>query len=148
MSKPSSLFVSPLTAIERASLQAMNRHHRHAATRQRAHGVLLSSDGWSVKEITAILGVNRQSVASWQHAWEQQGLCGLLDKPRGGRPPRLNAAEVELALELVNEEPRQLKKAVGMLEEKTGKTISTKTLKRLCKAAGLSWKRVRTSLKS
>jgi transposase len=148
MSKPASLFAAPLSAIEQSSLQAMYRHHDNYYTRQRAHGVLLSSEAWSVREIAAILGVHRQSVASWLHAWEHEGLCGLLEKPRSGRPKHLEEAEIELALELVNDNPRTLKKALSLLEEQTGKTISTQTLKRLCKQAGMSWKRVRKSLKS
>lgn len=148
MSKPATLFVSPLSDIEQSSLQAMYRHHGNYYTRLRAHSVLLNHAGRSVKEIAAILGVNRQSVASWLNAWEEQGLCGLIEKPRSGRPKQLEEAEIELVLALVKDEPRNLKKALSQLEEKTGKKISTKTLKGFCKAAGLSWKRVRKSLKS
>ncbi len=54
----------------------------------------------------------------------------------------------KLVLEFVKDEPRTLKKALSLLEEKTGKKISLKTLKRLCKKAGMSWKRVRKSLKA
>ena len=92
--------------------------------------------------------MNRQSVASWLNAWEEQGLCGLIEKPRSGRPKHLDEAEIERVLRLVKDEPRSIKKALSLLEEQTGKKISTKTLKGLCKEAGLSWKRVRKSLKS
>jgi transposase len=126
----------------------MYRHHDNCYTRLRAHSVLLNHAGRSVKEIAPILGVHRQSVASWLKAWEAQGLCGLLEKPRSGRPKRLEAAEIELVLAFVKDEPRTIKKALSLLEEQTGKQISTKTLKGLCNQAGLSWKRVRKSLKS
>ncbi len=148
MSKPATLFVSALSEFAQTSLQAMYQHHANYYTRLRAHSVLLSNDGWNVREIAKILGVNRQSVASWLHAWEALGLCGLIEAPRRGRPKRLDEAEIKLVLELVKEEPRTLKKALSLLEEKTGKKISIKTLKRLCKAAGMSWKRVRKSLKA
>ncbi len=148
MSKPATLFVSALSEFAQTSLQAMYQHHANYYTRLRAHSVLLSNDGWTVREIAKILEVNRQSVASGLHAWESQGLCGLIEAPRSGRPKRLDEAEIKLVLELVKEEPRTLKKALSLLEEKTGKKISIKTLKRLCKAAGMSWKRVRKSLKA
>ncbi len=148
MSKSATLLVSALSEHAKSSLQEMHRHHRNHYTRLRAHSVLLSHDGWSVKEIAKVLGVNRQSVASWLHAWEELGLCGLIERPRSGRPKSFNKAEIELALELVKDEPRTLKKALGLLEEKTGEKVSVKTLKRLCKKAGMSWKRVRKSLKS
>lgn len=148
MSKPATLFVSALSEFAQSSLQAMYQHHGNYYTRLRAHSVLLSSDGWNVREIAKILGVNRQSVASWLHAWEAQGLCGLIEAPRSGRPKRLDESEIKLVLEFVKDEPRTLKKALSLLEEKTGKKISLKTLKRLCKEAGMSWKRVRKSLKA
>lgn len=148
MSKPATLFVSPLSAIEQSSLQAMYRHHGNYYTRQRAHSVLLNHAGRSVREIATILGVHRQSVARWLKSWEKRGLCGLIEKPRSGRPKHLEEAEIERVLALVKDEPRSIKKALSLLEETTGKTISPKTLKGLCKQAGLSWKRVRKSLKS
>ena len=148
MSKPATLFVSPLSGIAQSTLQAMYRHHGNYYTRLRAHSVLLNHAGRSVKEIALILGVHRQSVASWLNAWEEEGLCGLIEKPRSGRPRRLEDADIERVLAFVKDEPRSIKKALSLLAEQTGKTISTKTLKALCKQAGLSWKRVRKSLKS
>ncbi len=148
MSKPATLFVSALSEPAQSSLQAMYQHHGNYYTRLRAHSVLLSNDDWSVGAIARILGVNRQSVASWLHAWEAQGLCGLIETPRSGRPKRLDEAEIEFVLEGVKDEPRTLKKALSLLAEKTGKKVSIRTLKRLCKQAGMSWKRVRKSLKA
>ncbi len=90
MSKPATLFVSALSECAPSSLQAMHQHHGNYYTRLRVHSVLLSSDGWSVGAVARLLGVHRQSVASWLHAWEAQGLCGLIETPRSGRPKRLD----------------------------------------------------------
>lgn len=126
----------------------MYSHHPNHYTRLRAHSVLLSHKGRTVVDIADILDVHRQSVASWIHAWEDDGLCGLLENRRPGRPKALEGDEINQALEIVQAEPRNLKRALLLVEETLGKTLSLKTLKRLCKRAGWCWKRVRKSLKS
>ena len=76
------LFVTGLNELEYATLQAMYRHHPNHYTRLRAHSILLSDQGRRVFDIADILSVHRQSVASWLHAWEDDGLCGLLETRR------------------------------------------------------------------
>ena len=79
---------------------------------------------------------------------EPKGICGLLDKPRSGRPRILSEdAEID-TLTRINQSPRSLKKVLAELTENLDLTLSLSTLKRACKRAGLSWKRVRKSLKS
>ena len=50
------------------------------------------------------------------------------------------------ALTRISQSPRSLKKVLAELTEKCDLTLSLSTLKRACKRAGLSWKRVRKSL--
>ena len=75
-------------------------------------------------------------------------LCALFDKPRSGRPRILSGEAETEALVSVNQSPRSLKKVIAELAESLGLTLSVSTLKRICKRAGLSWKRVRKSLRS
>jgi transposase len=58
----------------------------------RAHGILLSHQGFSIKRIAAVYQVSRQAVSAWLERWQQAGLIGLYDHPRSGRPPRLSVA--------------------------------------------------------
>jgi transposase len=46
-------------------------------------------------EVARRLGVSRQSATSWQHAWEEEGVRGLRQAERTGRPPLLDAKEWE-----------------------------------------------------
>jgi len=42
--------------------------------------------------------MDRQTLRDWVHRYNAEGLAGLLDRQRSGRPPRLTAAqEVEIA---------------------------------------------------
>ena len=144
------LTVNPLPLKEIETLEEMHKNHPSHAPRIRAHAILLSDDGFKLSEISSIYNVCRQTVATWLHAWEDVGICGLLDKPRTGRP-RIFSNEAELdAIKRVTESPRSLKKVLAELTESLALTSSPSisTLKRVCKRAGLKWKRVRKSLRS
>jgi len=122
-------------------------HPRHAA-RKRAHAILLSDAGFSLKKLSATFGICRQTASTWLHLWDEQGICGLLDRPRCGRPSKLSEENERKTLELIIDFPRSLKTVLAQLSELTGVTLSCASLKRLCKKARLRWKRVRKSLKS
>src|SRR5215469_4628141 len=54
----------------------------------RAHLVLLSDRGYGVPQIAEIHACGQDVVRSWLHRYEQQGVAGLEDEPRSGRPPK------------------------------------------------------------
>ena len=114
----------------------------------RAHGLVLRSEGITIKAIAKIYHVDRDTVATWIKQWEKHGEKSLHDQPRSGRPSTLNATEKELAKQYIKEERRSLKHVVERLAQKTAKRLSISSLKRLAKKARLRWKRVRKSLKS
>ena len=62
--------------------------------------------------------------------------------------PQLNEQEKEVAKELLKTHSNAPSMVLALLSEKTGKTISRSSLRRIAKGAGLRWKRVRKSLKT
>ena len=52
----------------------------------RAKIILLAAQGLSNKEIAQRLDSPRQVVSRWRKRFFEQGLAGLEDEPRGGRP--------------------------------------------------------------
>ena len=76
-----------LTKDERQRLEATARRytspHRDVA---RAKIVLLAAKGLPNHEIAARLGTPRQIVSKWRKRFYEQGLAGLLERPRTGRP--------------------------------------------------------------
>jgi transposase len=114
----------------------------------RAHCLLLSNKKYTIEEITNIHGLHRDTVSSLIDSWHKFGLEGLYDQPRSGRPSKLTEDEKDIAIDLLREDPKSIKKVIEILIVKTGKKISADTLKRTARNAGLSWKRVRKSLKS
>jgi transposase len=141
-------YVRPLTEQQRALLESTMKNDASHRARMRAHGLLLSSEGITIKAIAKIYHVDRDTVSTWIKKWEKYGDKSLHDQPRSGRPSTLNATEKELAKQYIKEEPRSLKHVAERLAQKTAKRLSISSLKRLAKKASLRWKRVRKSLKS
>ena len=141
------LFVNPLNEIETTSLQLMFKHHPLYWTRLRAHAVLLSAKKIPLKDMAKIFSVCRQTVSIWLKNWEKDGLCGLIDQPGRGRRKKLSESQEAEVINLVKESPRSLNKVLSEIEENWGVKLSKSTLKRMCKRAKLSWRRVRKSLR-
>jgi transposase len=141
-------YVRPLTEQQRILLESTMKNDASPRARMRAHSLLLSSGGITIKTIAKIYHVDRDTVSTWIKKWEKQGDKSLHDQPRSGRPTTLNTTEKELAKQYIKEEPRSLKNVVERLAQKTAKRLSISSLKRMAKKARLRWKRVRKSLKS
>lgn len=67
----------------------------------RLHGLLLVAQGISANQVAALLGDSPRTVANWIRRFEEEGLVGLVEGERPGRPARLNeeqVAEINTAL--------------------------------------------------
>jgi transposase len=53
----------------------------------RAKIVLLAAQGLDNDEIAARLDTRREIVSKWRKRFFEEGLAGLDERPRGGRPP-------------------------------------------------------------
>ena len=126
-------FVQPIPEAVRITLQEMHMKHPTFRCRQRAQAILLSARGFTLDELWSILDVRRDAISGWVDRWESEGLLGLYDRPRAGRPTRYTEEEVGLLKALVDEEPRQIKTAQTKWAAITQKVASTSTLKRLLK---------------
>src|SRR5664280_446699 len=60
---------------------------------QRAQVVLLSAAGEPVAAISAATGLTPQAVSAWRRRYLEEGLDGLLDRPRAGRPLQIGPEE-------------------------------------------------------
>ncbi len=130
-------FVPPLSDADRQSLMMTYTYGEKPALRRRAHAIVLSHQGHTIDQICTILSVTRETVSLWFDAWEARGLEGLRDKPRTGRPAIYSESERERLLELVKEQPHQLKAVQAQLQQETGKHACTMTLKRALKKSGI-----------
>ena len=77
--------------------------------------------------------VQHETVSRWCKRWETEGIVGLLDQERSGRPMSLNETEARQFIENVDKNPHQINLAHAQLQQETGKVVSRDTLKRLLK---------------
>ena len=99
-----------------------------------------------MQAIGDICGLTRQAVSRTIDNWEKFGIRGLYDDYRSGRTPSFTPEDEDFIHEIVNEEPRSVKKIIIAFEDQRGKTISGSTVKRVIKKKHV-WKRIRKSLK-
>jgi hypothetical protein len=59
---------------------------------QRARLILYAAEGIADKEIAVRCGCHPQVVSKWRRRFCEQGIEGLKDKPRSGRPRRFSPA--------------------------------------------------------
>jgi transposase len=114
----------------------------------RSQAILMSSDGWKLKEIALACRACRQTVSTWIRNWEEHGIDGLLDKSRCGRPCKLSLEQENQAIKWIEQSPRSLKNVIQQLAQQFSVSLHCATLRRLCKKHKMSWKRIRKSVKS
>ena len=61
---------------------------------RRARIVLLSGDGWGPTAVAAEIGCSKQTVITWRERYRADGLKGLADAPRSGRPVSVDPVAV------------------------------------------------------
>lgn len=71
----------------------------------RIKAVLLNGDGKSSSEIATILNVSREITSKWLKIYEQQGVDGLLEGHRPGRPTRLSDVQKIILCDIVDSGP-------------------------------------------
>jgi transposase len=128
-------------------LRELHKTHPLPSHRRRAHAMILSSQGYSPAEVADILEAHPDTVRRWIDHFNEQGCAGLVDQPRPGGEPMLDATEQETLRDLIDAFPNQPRQVISELKQQIGKTISRTTLRRYCHRLGLRWKRFRKSLK-
>jgi transposase len=84
---PSTTAALPIAAGDLATLRQWTQASSiPAALAQRAKILLLAADGLSNADIAEQLGVSRPTVISWRRRHAREGLAGLTDRRRPGRP--------------------------------------------------------------
>jgi len=59
--------------------------------------VLLAADGVGTNEIVRRVGLSKPAVIGWKRRYAAEGVAGLGDRPKSGRPPVIDAMQIVLA---------------------------------------------------
>jgi putative transposase len=108
MSRPSEVYVRPLTEEEQQWMPQIYHHTTDAMLKTHCHIILLSVQHYSVPQIAALLFYSEDMVADTIHEFNQTGLQGIIPQPKGGRPPKLTEEFLNKLLKLVECDPREL----------------------------------------
>ena len=89
-----------LSAADRSFLEGQVRRHKAPRSlSDRCRMVLLCAEGLQSKEVAARLGVHEHTVGKWRRRFVQDGIEGLTDEYRAGRPRSVSDAQVAEVIE-------------------------------------------------
>ncbi len=90
--------VVEMPAEDRAELTRWTRTPSlRAGLAQRARIALLAADGVGTNEIVSRVGVSKPTVIAWKKRYAAEGIAGLLDRAKPGRPAQVDEVAVVLA---------------------------------------------------
>jgi transposase len=146
MARPVTLRVA-LVDVQRADLrQRLRQHALSPRLRRRLECIRLADQGWPVPRIAAQLGVHQATVRRTIRRLDCGGLDGLADRPRCGRPPRLDSRDLDAVEELLaraagRNEIWTAAQLASWLARARGATISPGRLSVLLRQRGCGWAR-------
>jgi transposase len=151
MSMGKQLQIQAHSAEERACVERVARA-RTAQARQveRAKVVLAARQGAGVRALAQRVDLSPATVYLGRHRFETQGLAGLADKPRGGRPPTYMREPVSPIVATALTDPPALGQAssswtrdrlAAYVAAHAGSTMQRSRLDELVLAEGLRWRK-------
>jgi transposase len=139
-------------SLSEAERQTLKKEARRAVGRvaERIRMILLSSRGYPVPEIARIFECDEATVREWIRRYEAEGLPGLKDRPRSGRPLGADAAAQERLRRTVRGGPQGAGYSGGTgtvlllqihLIAVEGLSLSCATVRRLLLRLDFRWRR-------
>jgi transposase len=135
-----------MTSRETEQLDRLYRTTKVPRLRTRAQRILLAAEqGLKVPQIARIVRESEATVLRWLKRYRAEGIEGLQDAPRPGRPSPMTEAYQAALLAAVRRRPRSLgrpfslwtlQRLVDDLAERTGIRVSDETVRRALKRAG------------
>jgi transposase len=89
------IFTRAINPLSSKLLERIHRQSRHHQVRQRAHCLILASQGVKTVELMKIFKVSYKTLYNWFNRWELEGMIGLYNKPGRGAKPRFNSSQKE-----------------------------------------------------
>lgn len=127
-----------LTAEQEATLKMwVGSHKTQQRHSRRAQVILLSAQGLTLEEISARSGLNRTNCMKWRKRFAVEGLDGLKDKPRKGRPPTITPWQRAQVIRLACERPSNGANAWSRRELARVTGLGSTTVHRILEGASL-----------
>ena len=136
-------------------LQDEIRRSEESRYDHRLHGVLLVAQGLTCPAGGRLLGDAARSVEYWVSRFERNGLAGLLEGHRPGRPRRLGEKQIEAVERILRRPPREagLSGNIGdgktlstWIEQKYGISVGVRQCQRMFRQLGFRLRKPRPAL--
>jgi transposase len=146
----SPLTLRPLALEETEELRRL-AHSRTASARsvERARICWLAHQGQTVPAIAVAVGICEATARTWIKRFNADGVAGLADAGRGGRPPTYTAAEIGAVVAASLSDPQTvglpfaswtLDRLAAYLAEEKGIPIKRSRISEVLRAEGLRWR--------
>jgi transposase len=111
---------------------------------ERSQVVLLLSEGLRIEEVAERVGLGKRTVYEWARRFERQGVAGLDDHPRSGRPRAISSAHAQRILDwTVHSIPREATHwSLRLMAKQAG--VSIRQVQEVWKAADLKPHRLKS----
>jgi transposase len=135
-----------------AELRALARRERDGRVSARLLALANALDGMSRDEAARAAGMDRQTLRDWVHRYNAEGIKGLRDRPRSGRPCALDEGRQAALKALVLKGPRlerdgcaawRARDLCDVVERRFGVRYAETGMLRLLKSLDLSWQKAR-----
>lgn len=97
-------YVRPLTAEERQELEDFVWSSVWRIAR-RGRAILLSDQGFTIAQLAIIFGVDERTIRNWLDTYEAEGVKGLQEAPRSGRPRSTTSEQDDCISQIVEKGP-------------------------------------------
>lgn len=135
-----------------AELRALARRERDGRVGARLLALANALDGMSREAAARAAGMDRQTLRDWARRYNAEGVGGLRDRPRAGRPCRLDEGRQATLKALVLRGPRlerdgcvawRARDLRALVERRFGVGYSETGILRLLHGLDLSWQKAR-----
>lgn len=139
----------------RATLRQLMRTHSDPRVRHRAHGVLLVYEGHAISGVARLFHTAAHCVRTWRDRFVAEGVSGLCDRARRGRPPKLDATTRQFLQDTLERPPSEfglpmtvwsLRDLQALLIRERQVQVSVYTIHRVVHALGFVYRRPRHDL--
>jgi putative transposase len=133
------------------------QHDPRGEVVRRATAVQMLHLGIGMETVTQVLGVADNAVYEWHERWREEGLEGLANRPKSGRPRKTSEAYWQVVEKALDTDPEEygylfsiwtLDTLRDHLVEETGIHISVERLRVQMKERGYVWRRPKHELSS
>ncbi len=135
-----------------AELRRLARLERDGRVSARLLALANALEGIRREEAARLAGMTGQTLGDWVHRYNEEGVEGLKDRPRSGRPPRLGEGQQAALKALVLKGPDlkrdgciawRIRDLCDLVERRFAVAYSESGMLRLLKGLDLSWQKAR-----